>query len=203
MDDLLKLELPDGLAAVTIEVEADGFAVSVSRQAQSARAVRAAEPRAEAPAEKTQRVHATTVGVFSIAREWSAGDAVARGDVLGGIQSLGHVAEISAPADGEIREVDRPSSSLPSADRIAVSLRESGDGHVAAVTVESRVTTRHAVRVSRAERERYGGGDVADLVKRSFEFLLAREGNTSILGEFDLSTIERYFPEYAREFGRS
>jgi hypothetical protein len=92
---------------------------------------------------------------------------------------------------------------LPSADRIAVSVRESGDGHLAAVTVEGRVTTRHAVRVSRSERERYGGGDVTALVRRSFEFLLAREANTSILGEFDLSTIERYFPEYPREFGGS
>jgi hypothetical protein len=59
------------------------------------------------------------------------------------------------------------------------------------------------VRVSRAERERYGGGDVAGLVRRSFEFLLAREPSSSILREFDLSTIERYFPEYPREFGRS
>jgi biotin carboxyl carrier protein len=105
VDDLLKLELPNGLGAVTIEVEADGFAVSVSRQAQTARAAPPDAPREEPPAEKTQRVHATTVGVFSISREWSTGDAVARGDLLGGIQSLGHVAEISAPADGEIREV--------------------------------------------------------------------------------------------------
>jgi biotin carboxyl carrier protein len=106
VDDLLKLELPDGLSAVTIEVEADGFAVSVSREGQSARSMPpAAVVREEEPAEKTQRVHATTVGLFSAAREWSSGDAVARGDVLGGIQSLGHVAEISAPADGEIREV--------------------------------------------------------------------------------------------------
>jgi len=106
MDDLLKLELPAGLAAVTIEVEADGFAVSVSRQGQSSRPTAAPTARQEeAPSEKTQRVHATTVGVFSISREWSSGDAVARGEVLGGIQSLGHVAEISAPADGEIREV--------------------------------------------------------------------------------------------------
>jgi len=88
---------------------------------------------------------------------------------------------------------------LPSADRVAVTIRESGDGHVADVTVKGRETTTHRVRVSRADRERYGGGDVADLVKRSFEFLLAREANTSILREFDLSTIERYFPEYARE----
>ena len=92
---------------------------------------------------------------------------------------------------------------MPSADRIAISVRESGDGHVADVTVKDRETTMHRVRVSRADRERYGGGDVADLVKRSFEFLLAREGNTLILREFDLSTIERYFPEYASEVRRS
>jgi hypothetical protein len=92
---------------------------------------------------------------------------------------------------------------LPSADRIAVSVRASGDGHIAEVIVEDRETTTHRVRVSRADRERYGGGDVADLVRRSFEFLLAREDNTSILREFDLSTIERYFPEYAREIRRT
>jgi hypothetical protein len=92
---------------------------------------------------------------------------------------------------------------LPSAERIAVSVRESGDGHVAEVTVNDRATTTHLVRVSRAERERFGGGDVGDLVKRSFDFLLAREANTSILREFDLSTIERYFPEYAREIRRT
>ena len=92
---------------------------------------------------------------------------------------------------------------MRSAERIAVSVRESGDGHVAEVTVRDRETTTHRVRVSRADRDRYGGGDVADLVKRSFDFLLAREGNTSILREFDLSTIERYFPEYASEVRRS
>jgi hypothetical protein len=93
----------------------------------------------------------------------------------------------------------KPSSSSRSADRIAVGVRESGDGHVADVTVNDRETTKHRVRISRADRERYGGAHVADLVKRSFEFLLARESNTSILREFDLSTIERYFSEYPRE----
>jgi hypothetical protein len=92
---------------------------------------------------------------------------------------------------------------LPSADPIAVSVRATGEGHVAEVTVSGRETTTHRVRVSRAERERYESEDVADLVTRSFEFLLAREPNTSILREFDLSTIERYFPEYAREIRRS
>ena len=85
---------------------------------------------------------------------------------------------------------------MPSADRIAVSARPSGDGHVADVTVRDRTTTKHTVHVSRAERERYGAGDVELLVRRSLEFLLEREANTSILREFDLSAIERYFPDY-------
>jgi hypothetical protein len=88
---------------------------------------------------------------------------------------------------------------LPSAERIAVSVRASGDGHIAEVTVQGRENTSHRVRISAAERERYGGGDVANLVRRSFEFLLGHETNTAILREFDLSTIERYFPEYAHE----
>jgi hypothetical protein len=92
---------------------------------------------------------------------------------------------------------------LPSADRVVVVVGESGDGWTALVTVHDRTTTTHRVRVSAAERERYGGGDVADLVRRSVDFLLAREPNTSILREFDLSAIERYFPEYPREIVRS
>ncbi len=106
LDDLLRLRLPDGLASATIEVETGGFAVSVTRHRGSAApAGERRDGEAAAPTESTQRVHATTVGIFSAARTWTAGDTVARGDVLGGIQSLGHVAQISAPADGEIREV--------------------------------------------------------------------------------------------------
>lgn len=73
---------------------------------------------------------------------------------------------------------------------------------MADVTIRDRTVTTHRVRVSAADRERYGGGDVTDLVTRSFEFLLAREPNTSILREFDLSTIERYFPEYGAAMKR-
>lgn len=70
--------------------------------------------------------------------------------------------------------------------------------------------TRHTVTVSAADVERWGRGDadagpdlvVEDLVRRSFDFLLAREPATSILRSFDLSVIERYFPEYDREFTR-
>ena len=37
------------------------------------------------------------------------------------------------------------------------------------------------------------------LVRTSFEFLLEREPATSILPEFSLSVISRYFPEYLDE----
>jgi hypothetical protein len=80
--------------------------------------------------------------------------------------------------------------------RIEIAHTESPDGWVAHVTVTAPTRTSHVVRVSRAEFTRYGGGDVKDLIRRSFEFLLDREPNTSILREFDLSTIEHYFPEY-------
>jgi hypothetical protein len=80
--------------------------------------------------------------------------------------------------------------------RIEIAHTESPDGWVAQVTVTAPTRTSHVVHVSRAELTRYGGGDVKDLLRRSFEFLLDREPNTSILREFDLSTIEHYFPEY-------
>lgn len=79
-------------------------------------------------------------------------------------------------------------------------MSDSTDGWIATVSVDAATPTIHRVHVSRAELERYGGGDVADLVRRSFTFLLAREPNTSILREFSLADIARFFPEYAKEF---
>ncbi|HEY44066.1 MAG TPA: hypothetical protein G4O11_08805 [Anaerolineae bacterium] len=68
------------------------------------------------------------------------------------------------------------------------------------VTVEGRMVTKHKVTVTPAYYEKLTGGQVPAevLVERSFEFLLAREPNTSILRSFDLPVIGRYFPEYER-----
>jgi hypothetical protein len=38
-----------------------------------------------------------------------------------------------------------------------------------------------------------------ELVRRSFEFLLERESKESILREFDITVISRYFPNYEDE----
>ena len=37
------------------------------------------------------------------------------------------------------------------------------------------------------------------LIKKSFEFLLARESKEQILSEFYLSEIQRYFPDFKKE----
>ncbi len=66
------------------------------------------------------------------------------------------------------------------------------------VTVQDRTPTTHTVTVTAEYAARLLGdaGTVEQLVARSFEFLLEREPNTSILRRFDLPVIGRYFPEY-------
>lgn len=66
------------------------------------------------------------------------------------------------------------------------------------VTVESRITTTHTVTVPQEYYQKLTGGkvDPETLVEKSFEFLLQREPNTSILRSFELTVISRYFPEY-------
>ncbi len=104
LDELAKLL--DGSSATSIEVETDAFALRVKRSAGAAPIAAAAGERdAVAEPEKVQRVRATTVGIFSSTKAWQKGDDVKRGTLLGAIQSLGHMADITAPADGRIDEV--------------------------------------------------------------------------------------------------
>jgi len=58
--------------------------------------------------------------------------------------------------------------------------------------------TTHIVNVAGPDLARLApeAADPMDLVARSFDFLLAREPKTSILGRFDLMVIARYFPDY-------
>ena len=66
------------------------------------------------------------------------------------------------------------------------------------VTVEGASTTVHSVKVTPdyVQKLTNGGASAEMLIEKSFEFLLERESNTSILRSFDLPTIQRYFPEY-------
>ena len=72
------------------------------------------------------------------------------------------------------------------------------------VTVESATTTQHSVTVTPEYWQKLTGGRVSveTLVEKSFEFLLERERNTSILRSFDLPVIQRYFPEFEGTIGK-
>ena len=66
------------------------------------------------------------------------------------------------------------------------------------VIVEDDTTTTHEVTLDEDYYMELTNGAVTEeiLIHKSFEFLLEREPNTMILREFNLSVIERYFPEY-------
>lgn len=104
VDDLARLAREGG--ASRIEVRTDAFSVAVSVDEPPTPLPRVAPALASEPARPApRRVHAGAVGIYSAAREWTAGDAVRSGDVLGAIQSLGHMAEVIAPVEGSIAEV--------------------------------------------------------------------------------------------------
>jgi hypothetical protein len=85
-----------------------------------------------------------------------------------------------------------------------ITVRPAAGGWVCEVAVEHEgERSRHSVSVSESDLRRWGRGQgdeaVEDLVRRSFDFLLEREPPSSILPRFDLSVIQRYFPEYDQE----
>jgi hypothetical protein len=74
------------------------------------------------------------------------------------------------------------------------------DEHHFQVTVIDSSSTTHKVSIQPDYASKLTAGKTtnAQLVEKSFEFLLEREANTSILRSFDLSVIARYFPEYEK-----
>ncbi len=72
------------------------------------------------------------------------------------------------------------------------------DPETFAVTVTADRTTVHSVTLKNDYYQKLTKGKIPHekLIERSFEFLLEREGNTSILSRFDLSVIVRYFPDF-------
>ena len=89
---------------------------------------------------------------------------------------------------------------------ITVSCEPDGDDWRCSVTIgdDSRAT-RHQVTVRAENLRRIAPpkAKVDDVVRTSFEFLLAREPRESILRSFDLAEISRYFPEYDSELRRA
>lgn len=82
---------------------------------------------------------------------------------------------------------------------MAVSVKRIDDGSYE-VTVAGSTTTTHTVTLIPSYHQKLTGGKMTpeELIERSFEFLLEREPNTSILRRFDLPVIQTYFPEYEK-----
>ena len=68
------------------------------------------------------------------------------------------------------------------------------------VIVDGATRTTHKVTVTHSYYEKLTSRRVAPevLVEKSFEFLLDRESNTSILHRFDLPVIGQYFPDFEK-----
>ena len=71
------------------------------------------------------------------------------------------------------------------------------------VVVTTQSTTTHSVTVSDAIHTQQTNGKISKetLLEKSFEFLLEREPNTSILSQFKIEVISKYFPDYVGASG--
>ena len=69
---------------------------------------------------------------------------------------------------------------------------------------EGEVRTSHRVKVPAGLLDdlQLADEDAEIVVRESFEFLLEREPASSILPEFSLNEISKYFPEYSEELSR-
>jgi hypothetical protein len=85
-----------------------------------------------------------------------------------------------------------------------MSITRLGDSEFGVELREGDATTSHKVTVPSTLVDDLGLGDVDQehLVRESIAFLLEREPATSILPEFGLDIIPRYFPEYSDEVVR-
>jgi hypothetical protein len=70
------------------------------------------------------------------------------------------------------------------------------------VVTDDEGTSTHMVTVWPSDVDRYAPGSTPEeLLEAAFAFLLAREPKESILPRFEVSLIERYFPEFATAMG--
>jgi len=70
------------------------------------------------------------------------------------------------------------------------------------VKVQAASPTTHTVTILPEYAQQFNCVSIEALLEQSFEFLLEREPNTSILRQFELSVIEHYFPEYQTEMNK-
>jgi hypothetical protein len=82
-----------------------------------------------------------------------------------------------------------------------IRVEQSGPGRFQVTLSEGGSQTKHSVSLKAAYYEKLTGKRISEeaLVEQSFRFLPEREPKESILREFDLPIIGRYFPDYESE----
>ena len=82
-----------------------------------------------------------------------------------------------------------------------IDLEQLAEGTFLVRLIDGKSESSHRVTLNPEHYNRLTGGKISqeELVTRSFQFLLKREPKESILHDFDLQVIGRYFPEYERE----
>jgi hypothetical protein len=75
-----------------------------------------------------------------------------------------------------------------------------GDERYTVTVQEGGSRSEYTVTLRKDYYDKLTGGRItpAELIRRSFEFLLEREPREAILSRFELPVIQRYFPEYER-----
>ena len=86
---------------------------------------------------------------------------------------------------------------------MSISIKKRTDD-VFVVTIADSITTTHTVTVTYQSLTDLTDNNVTktQLLEFSFNFLLDREPNTSILSSFDINVISRYFSDYRDEVRR-
>jgi len=79
-----------------------------------------------------------------------------------------------------------------------IEVEQAGPDEFRVRVTDGKNETSHVVTMTTSEYERISGRKVApvELVRRAFEFLLARERKEEILRKFDLTIIGQYFAEF-------
>ena len=103
------------------------------------------------------------------------------------------------------RSLSGMDNAIPNNKQLTVECAPAGDGWECNIRVGSDAgATQHRVTVSHDELARFAPGQTKPdrLVEASFGFLLEREPREAIMRSFELSAIERYFPNYPPEISR-
>jgi hypothetical protein len=88
-----------------------------------------------------------------------------------------------------------------------IEINRTGDGDLLTFDVivrEGKGETRHHVTIAQEMYDRLTSGrhTPEDCLRAAFRFLLDREPKEAILGQFDMTVIARYFPEFEHELSR-